>query len=1544
MNINYFNKEFDFKYIINDIGYEKNKSFFDKEDFFCSNALEFSRDKNNFVNLSFGFKNIELKEELFMCLLTFFKSIQTKKKQRLFKEKKYTINNNTIEKNENEKNEKENEVLQNIKNFSFMNNFKLSNIPSFCIISKNNRIEFNIINYSLTENSLKFTINIKDSYGIILRDFTFNPKKENNNFKFYLDSPLNIILSNKSTKSFFLNYLRYKKELSSNNTDKNKMSIPKKEEELFGFNYTSYKNIDLGNIDMNDYSLDIIIKQINIKIYEEEKNYESSLILDDLKFLYKNKSLNISLNNFIIKSNLMSTMILYFLDFESPLFEEYKKKINIKTGDINDIFSMSSQNIGDINKNENENNLDIKNEFDYGKLIKEILNKFEFKLNILSLIFQANSLTISLNFINIKSNKNEQIKDLNVSFDEWNLVIQSPKLKYKNKKIIKNEKITEMKYEINTDIIKGTMESVYFDTNLEEVVEIWDNLSFLLSQINWDIILCKMDFKVDDFVLIFDQFKYSISKILFINYKEGCNKNDTFYFTLLEFVMSNKKGDKIIYEKKLSIDYIFTTSIENDIDIKFNNVNIQISQHDISFLLLCIKLPENKEESSFKRSNTLMPDFKSDNTINKVDLLGFEELELPEKEKNKNKIKSKISVLESKNELKKKFQINAKINIPKLKLCFCLNDYTKQSEFSIESSLINIKTIILENIYNKEISNDLTYNDNMNISNNIIDNNIIDNKIIDNNHNKKNQVEIYKDNNGYKININENEVNVRIDSLMMIYYYFKGAIPIDEVIDNLEQVDLNSNNKQKNKNFQFEINFNNSQFQLCTSFNEKENLYLDISQFIIIYNCNSDGKIPYGDYMIRLSKMSAKITSKNNIRELFFTSSNFLLFKINLSLELCSSNIIMETLTINLSYRDLLSFLRAYSINMKKFNNTLKKNEEYLKNLELNKNKEINEKNQNKIKRNDYTKTKTGTPFPNKKTISFTGEFNFEKLDITLIDNSKGSYHPFMNIINDKVYVVLNPDNIIESSFNFSLFSYNYIACIWEPTIEKTSIKINNIYRKEKTGINNRFKMEINYMSINLSDMAISFTLLTFNNWLQKLEQKQKNFQIEEIKSNKDITIKPIEQKNISKITNNQVINYTGIEMKIIHNGKEINCPPLEEVELDYINEYNKTKKTLKHIILIYDKYKYEIPLEKIVTLRHIINNDLSIISDNCISENRSINIYLYSPIIFKNKSIYSLQITIENPNYEKTFLVLNPNSITGLPLNLVNKKTTFNFMLIDTKTGKNNHNNERINDNYSENYNLDAILNINTDILYKKIIKLKSKSFIMKLDHKIKNVRTLIINTEYSIINCLPCDIFIRFSQTKLIIKKCSQYYIDINSESQLHLAFTIQTKEGIFTSQGINLLQLSSNNEGNYIEFKNNKESLILKYYFKKNEEENTLMIYSEYILHNDSGILLSVYSKNINNKFIYPVSDNISLISLISNKNDYKEANIQFFNDHYISPKFYFSKLIESSNYLTIKLKNNEMGDFLFVNVKKKFSYISIINNPNFKENINSKVFYM
>ena len=1548
MNANYCNKEFDFKYSINDIGYEKDKSFFDSNDLFCLNAIEFSRDKNNLVNLSFGFNNIELKEEFFMCLLTFYKSIQTKPKQKLFKEKKYNI---IEEKKEEEKDQKENEIMKNIKNFSFMNNFKLSNIPSFSIKSNNNKIEVKVVNYLMTENSISFTINIKDSFGIILKDYTFNPKYENNKFIFHMDTPMSIVLSNKFSKNFFLNYLRYKKELSNNNS-KEKSNKPNNEPELFGFKYISYKNIDLGNIDLNTYSLDIIINKINIQIFEEEKNYQSAVVVEDLKFIYEKKQLNISLNKLIIKTNLMSTMILYWFDFESPLFLEYKKEIFFKDGDINDIFIYSPElNLdNNINEDNNKDNLDIKSEFDYGKLLKDILSKFDFKLNVFSFIFQANDMSLSLNFINTISFKNNENNNLCFSFDKWYFDIQSNK--FKKRKIIENNVKTLIKYDPKTEIIKGKMKSIYFFTNLEEVVYIWDNLAFLLNQVNWDIILCKMDFKVEDFVLIFDQFKYSISTILFTNFKEGSNKNDSLYFTLQEFIMTNKNNNsiKIIYEKEINMDYIFKSSIENDIHIKCNNVKIQISQHDITFLLLCIKLPkkeENKED--YQRFNSVMADMKSNiNQNNHKDLLDFEELKDPEKEKKNSNIKRKSSVKEYKTQIKKKFSLTANITIPKLNLCFCLNDYSKQSEFSIESSLIKVKSIFFENIFENKIWKDLSYSfllgtlnfkdfSNKNCEYTILTKrkiNIEENKnIIEEEKeikNENNQVEIFNDSNGYTVNLNENEINIRIDSLLFIYYYFKGSIPIDEVIDNLEQMDLSQNNN-KNNYFQFQINFNNSKFQLCTSFDGEENLFLDINEFIIIYNCNSKGKIPYGNYMISLNQISANIASKSSIRKLFFTNNQFFSFKINFSEDIFYSNIIMDTLTINLTYRDILSFLRAYTINFKKLKNALEKGEEYLKNLKLNKtNQTINSKNNNIIPFNET----------NKGGIIFTGDLNFEKFYITLIDNSRGSYHPFTNIIFDKIYLVLNPGNSIESTFSFILLSYNYISCIWEPTIEKTSIKFNNTYSKENVGINNRLKIDISSISINLSDMAISFTLLTFNNWLKKLEEKQKKFEEEEMKSLINNKTKIDKPKSISKISNNRIINYTGVEMKIIYNGKEIQCFPFESVELEYINEYNKSKKAPKYITLVYDNdHKYEIPLEKIVTLRHIINNDLQIISDNSISENRSIDIHLYSPIIFKNKSIHALQIEVENKKHGKIFLLLNPNKTTGIPLNYINKETNFNFMLIKKtdKNKKSNENNDNNIDNFSQNFNLEPIINASSE--FKKDIIFKNKSLVMKLDHKIRNVRTLIINTEYSIVNCLPCDIVLHFSKKKVSIKKCSQYFIDISSREELFIRFSIEVNTSEFTSEGINILSLKNMDENKYIKFSYNKNNFNLKFFFKKNEEENTLILYSEYVLYNNSGLLLSIYSKLNEKQFIFPVEQNISLIS---SKDDYKEGKIQLFNDHFISGKKDFSKIIESTPYYVIKMQNNENGDFFYLNIKKKFSYMSIINNPNFRENISSTVF--
>ena len=67
-----------------------------------------------------------------------------------------------------------------------------------------------------------------------------------------------------------MNYLKYKKELSSN---KDNIFDQKNNDELFGFNYKSYTNIDLRNINMNEYVADILINKIDIKVFEEKENW-----------------------------------------------------------------------------------------------------------------------------------------------------------------------------------------------------------------------------------------------------------------------------------------------------------------------------------------------------------------------------------------------------------------------------------------------------------------------------------------------------------------------------------------------------------------------------------------------------------------------------------------------------------------------------------------------------------------------------------------------------------------------------------------------------------------------------------------------------------------------------------------------------------------------------------------------------------------------------------------------------------------------------------------------------------------------------------------------------------------------------------------------------------------------------------------------------------------------------------------------------------------------------------------------------------------------
>jgi hypothetical protein len=263
-----------------------------------------------------------------------------------------------------------------------------------------------------------------------------------------------------------------------------------------------------------------------------------------------------------------------------------------------------------------------------------------------------------------------------------------------------------------------------------------------------------MELVVDNFALVFDQFKYSISKILFCNFKKDNLKNDTFYFTLLKFIMTNEKKDEIIYEEKLDIDYVFTTSIDNDVIIKCNNPKIKISQHDISFLLLCIKLPEKNDNNNFKKLHSVLPSLEEDNNKKKASLFGLESL--PNQNKKKYEIEAKNSMLDFQSQKKKKFLLTVKLDIPNLNLCLCLNDYTKEAEFSVESSTINIKYSLLLGILNFKYFFDK--NNEYTILTKRKNNLLVDKTKTTTKgaNNINNQIEIHNKSNKISININEN--------------------------------------------------------------------------------------------------------------------------------------------------------------------------------------------------------------------------------------------------------------------------------------------------------------------------------------------------------------------------------------------------------------------------------------------------------------------------------------------------------------------------------------------------------------------------------------------------------------------------------------------------------------------------------------------------------------------------------------------------------------------------------------------------------------------
>ena len=246
LNFNLDNKKYDFEININDIGTLLNESLFNERLDDMNYLIQIIKDSNNeMITLNLGFKNITLNEDIFIFILIYFYSLKFPNQVKIFHEIDLFSKINQKEINENKDknlngNERENE------NLSLFDNFNISHIPSLSLVNnEDNKIEFNLINYSFNKNSLSFTINILDSFGTILEDYSFNISREQIDNKqkiiFYLEEPLNIVLSKKSSFFIFITYLKIKtirekilKKSKNKNKDENEI-IKKRKKILIYF-------------------------------------------------------------------------------------------------------------------------------------------------------------------------------------------------------------------------------------------------------------------------------------------------------------------------------------------------------------------------------------------------------------------------------------------------------------------------------------------------------------------------------------------------------------------------------------------------------------------------------------------------------------------------------------------------------------------------------------------------------------------------------------------------------------------------------------------------------------------------------------------------------------------------------------------------------------------------------------------------------------------------------------------------------------------------------------------------------------------------------------------------------------------------------------------------------------------------------------------------------------------------------------------------------------------------------------------------------------
>ena len=1502
-----------------------------------------TKDKNNKIKVDLGFKNIELSEDLFNFLLIFFSSLKTQKKSKIFKNVPYEIKNNEEKKNEEQKTEEQkvekaenvekpenlekDEIEQKVENEEkvekkddnkdlamnneICNNFSISNIPSLVISNNGNKTIFSLINYSITPSKIEFTFNIKDSFGTILDNYTFIFNKDEKTYKYSLNlqQPLRILISSESSKLLFISLLKLQERIKQiqkrNKTPKkeisNKNEDSEQEKDLFGFNYVIHKKLDIKNFNINELIIEIIMEKITIEIFEN--TVKSKFSISNFNLTYENRNLLLKIGKCSVKTNLMSTMIIYLADFKSPNFHEFQKYIDNVKNEYEHYYEEIVE-----KTDENKDEADIKYDFN----IDYFLNSFKVYINLFIFSFQADNNIISYAFNKIRVQKVE--KDIIVKLGCINLSFRNNEKNSKNLKIFNIDEDTSVNFDpkINLAIVKISHPKLNID--LETFKNIQKSYQYLMEQVDLEVIICKVNLKIlDSYVKLNNQFNFSVSEILVKNFDD--ENSGTFYFTINDFLVKNKNNEFITGQNKININVTTKTITDYSITVNFSDLNVNLSKTDINNLSKI--LIENKDKD----------------IQNNKEIIYFKENASKKKESHE-------------------FNISFVGKIPLIDICLCSEKRFKKCELVLSPLEVNTKIFIPANFQNvndiqKNIKMalgklNLSYNDDNNEEYYIVEYkgkedygyDFVEKNMISFEPNlyKINQIEINlnneknKDVNEIEMNINKIGVNLKLNILNKILLYIKDILPKNK----LKQDEKNKNKEivldnKKESEIKLNLNFNEIQFKFESINNNMGEINININKINYCFNSMKDKNLPCGIFEAKLDQLLIVLNNSDEINKILNTKKDFISIKGDIKEDSSEVNILMSEMMINLSFTDINLIKDIISSNCSFYN----KNKNNLL-LLLNKEKEKEEKEEEI----------TNKPF--------SLNYDMKSLDFTLIDNYSNMYQPFLNLKLNNLCSILTDKKALNSSLYIALLTYNYISSVWEPIIENSCIKSMFLQKEENNSIVNSFKIEIYQLLLNISDMFISSTVLSLNNLNKILDTNRAISQNNELNTSRSrfsssmssvfsSALKDLDMPPPKKQTNNKIVNYTGKDLKILFNNKTYNCGHSSETDLEYINKWDKNKDEKKKIKIYYDNDTIiDIPFGKLGIDCYELSNGQFLVWENTISLDRQININLYSQIIIKNKTNNNFHIKVMNKSLGNLFILLKPNSKSGIPLTYCNHDTSFILKIIGKEI---NNNSFSQNDNVIK---LKDILNLPDEENYQQKINLQNKSLLLKLQRKIDKVSTLLITTEYSIINCLPCDILLQAKNRNEKIKKCSQFLIDFSSDSELEIKLIVKTLTDYYISEPIKLYLLTKNyakyyenNETkNIILFINQKgQSFNLSFLLKNKDYHKSLILYSEYFLYNDSGINFNSYSN-----FLFSITENIYLIS---NKIYLEGSNIQLSYNDFSSQNINLQEVIKASPYYQLSLSNGNYNN-LYLSIKKKISFISIRNKPNFRENIISMIF--